>query len=217
MFFESHCHTVFSCEGNLSIAKIVDECKRKNVSIIAITDHNTIRGGVELSKTTPQLQVIIGEEVDTQQGEIIGYFLKEGIQPRLDIGETVTRIKRQGGLVCVPHPFDRFRRKVIRRESLRRYIQLIDLIEVFNSRNILERDNIRAAAFAKQHGKIAIVGSDAHFAGEIARAVTDIGDFNGPQELLEKLRSGSFHCERSPLYYHALTLLERFRQRLVII
>jgi len=128
-----HVHTIYSGDCNTSLEQTIARCLDVGINCIAITDHNTIAGAVEMKRIAP-FPVIVGNEIETSTGEIIGYFLAEEIPKGLPAAETARMIKEQGGLVCIPHPFDRLRRSTIHRQTLEELLPFIDIIEVLNSR-----------------------------------------------------------------------------------
>jgi predicted metal-dependent phosphoesterase TrpH len=186
-----HVHTRYSKDSTASPAKIVQHCLEAGINCLAVTDHNSISGALELKRIAP-FEVIVGEEVETTGGEIIGLFMSEEIPSHLSPDETVARIKDQGGLVCIPHPFDRFRHHSrLRAEALKRITTEIDLIEVFNSRTYLLRDSARALEFATEHGLPGTVGSDAHVEREVGRSYIEMPEFDGTEQFIASLRQGS--------------------------
>jgi hypothetical protein len=179
---------------------------------VAVTEHNNIAGALAVEKIAP-FTVIIGEEARTTEGEIIGLFLHEQIPGGLSPEETVKRIKDQGGLVVVPHPFDGFRGH-LREEALQRILPQVDAIEVFNARITYRRDNERAARFAAEHGLPASAGSDAHSAWETGRTYVEMPEFQGPREFLEALRRGRVVGRTSTPLVHLFSRWAAIRRRL---
>ena len=127
-----HVHTRYSMDCKTSLEDIYNECKRKGISKIAVTDHETIEGALKFNKLYPDL-VIVGEEILSSHGEIIGLFIHKHIESRQSPEKVIEEIKRQGGLVYIPHPFDVFRAG-LKEEKLRALIDKIDIIEIFNSK-----------------------------------------------------------------------------------
>jgi len=169
---ELHCHSSFSRDCAVSLPKIIELCGRRGLKIIALTDHNEIAGAQELQAMAPDwLTVIVGEEIATAEGDLIGLFLKERIKPRLPIEETIAEIKQQGGLVLLPHPFDRIRREAVGKVVLEHIKNRLDGLEVYNSRCLWPADNRLASSFAARHNLTPFVGSDAHTVGEYGRSV----------------------------------------------
>ena len=197
-----HVHTRYSEDSISPPEKIVEHCLKVGINCLAITDHNEISGAFEVKRIAP-FKVILGEEILTSQGEIIGYFLTEKIPPRLSPEETVARIKAQGGLACIPHPFDRFRSGAkLRTNALEKIIPDVDLIEVFNSRTMLLRDSARALKLAQKHGLPGIAGSDAHVVREIGSTYMEIPEFNDAEQLRQALRQGKILGHRTNFFIH---------------
>lgn len=189
MLLALHVHTNFSKCAESRIEDIKDFCVKNNIGAIAICDHNEIEGALSLEKIAENFKVIIGEEIKTKQGEIIGLFLKNKIEPFNSLTETIDKIKEQGALVYLPHPFDIIRPFHMRWDTLLANLKKIDIVEVFNSKMILPLNNVQANLFAKQFGKLGAIGSDAHFVKAISCAVMEIEDFVSPEDFLEKLKN----------------------------
>lgn len=201
---DCHVHTAYSSDSGLSLVRLIEACKRKGINGVCITDHNTIAGAQRLTEIA-SFTVIVGEEISTTAGEIIGYFLIKEIPPGLSPAKAVAAIKEQGGLVAVPHPFDRMRRSALKKEALLDILDTIDIIEVFNSRNLFEADNLEALQFARMHGKVNSVGSDCHTLWEVGNSFVIMNEFNGPGQFLAQLRQGKACGQSSPIYVHCLT------------
>jgi predicted metal-dependent phosphoesterase TrpH len=197
-----HCHTYYSPDALTSPGKFVAACLERDINCVAITDHNTIEGALLMRRVCP-FQVIVGEEVRTQEGDLIGLFLEQAVPPHLSLEETVERIKAQGGLVMVPHPFDRFRRS-IGEDGLRRILPAVDLIEVFNARAFVSADNERARRFAEEHGIPGVAVSDTHSPREVGRAFMELPAFDGPESFLAAVRQARLvQRPSSPLVHMA--------------
>src|SRR3990167_2091046 len=210
---ELHCHTSLSACSGQTLDQIMDTCQKKNINVIAITDHDETRNAFELQKRARKnLQVIIGEEISTQSGEVIGYFLKKTIPSGLTLTETYTAIKEQGGLIAIPHPTDKLRKKVIDSKNMLRSIDAVDIIEIFNSRNMLWWNNWQAKKLALHHHKTVSVGSDAHFQQEIGRSLMLMERWSNPQEFLQNLRKANLITKHSSPAMHWLTWLEKRRK-----
>ena len=194
--------------------QIVRHCLSVGISCLAVTDHNTISGALEMKRVAP-FRVIVGEEILTTRGEIIGLFLSEEVPPRLTPVETVSRIKDQGGLACVPHPFDRFRpHSRLRPDVLEALAPALDLIEVFNSRTYLLSDSARALEFAQSHGLPGTAGSDAHVIGEIGRSYVEIPDFNDAEQFRLALSQARVIARKTPILTHFYNIRNRLLKRL---
>ena len=184
-----HIHTVYSGDSRISLDRLIARCIELGINCIAVTDHNTIDGALELQGIAP-FKVIVGEEILTSSGEVMGYFLKQGIPRGLPVRDTVRRVREQGGLVGVPHPFDRMRGSTLRRHSLEEILPEVDIIETLNARALLRRCNLAAERYALERGLPASAGSDAHTLGEIGGAYVEMPDFEDVQGFLSALAGG---------------------------
>ncbi|TWH51626.1 PHP domain-containing protein [Sporomusa sp. KB1] len=203
---DCHVHTSYSRDCGIKIADLLRLCPARGLDAVAITDHNTIRGALELREQAP-FKVVVGEEINTLQGEIIGYFLQQEIPPGLSALATVQAIREQGGLVCVPHPFDRWRKSAIGYETLTQIIGYVDIIEAYNARNVFNQDNKKAARFASQQHKPISVGSDCHTAWEIGCSYVVIGDFSDAATFLGNLANSLIKFTKSSIMVHCYTKL----------
>ena len=208
-----HLHTNASPDSMITPQALVKCCRKKGIDCIAVTDHNTMDGVAAVQRIAP-FTVIAGEEVKTSEGEIIGYFLREAIPPRLSPEETVARIKAQGGLVAVPHPFDRLRREPLREAALMRVLPQVDIIEALNARVTVSSDNRRAAAFADEHDLACSAGSDAHSLLEVGTAYVEMPEFDSPEQFLASLREGSLSGGRSVPLVHLISTWAKARRYL---
>jgi predicted metal-dependent phosphoesterase TrpH len=195
-----HMHTYHSGDCATPIDDLLDEAVERGLSVIAVTDHNTIAGGVEAAERARErglpLQVIVGSEIMTDgQGEVIGLFLTEEVPATLSFAETLARIRGQGGLVYIPHPFDRMH-SIPSPETLRRHVDQIDVLETANGRLYFEKDNHESERFAERWNLLRGAGSDAHVSEGLATAVLRLPPFEGPDGLLVSLRSAEI--ERRP-------------------
>jgi hypothetical protein len=198
-----HSHTHRSSDCATSYRAITTAAKRHGIDVLAITDHNRIEGALELAESK-DFRFIVGEEITTREGEIIGLFLREFIPPRLSPEETIDEIKRQGGVVYVPHPFDRIRRGVLKRDALERVAGLIDAVEVMNARIHIAEDNAAAARFAEERRLLKGAGSDAHTAFEIGQAGVEVPDFQDAQSFKRSLAASQvFGKPSTPLVHVA--------------
>ncbi len=210
---EFHVHTNYSYDSATSFQDLIDRCIQKRIDVLVITDHNQIEGALRLQSIAP-FRVIVGEEVLTQEGEIIGLFLKKHIVSGFSMTDTIKEIKRQGGIVYLPHPFDTTSRKTaIHKSSLIKNINDIDIIEVFNGRTIKPWDNLRAEKFANQIKKIRCIGSDAHTKYEIGRNFVIMEDFAGTDEFLRNLSQATMHRALVIPWVFLLTKYHRFIKR----
>ena len=168
MKYDLHIHSKYSLDSVLEPSEIVRIAKEKGLNGVAITDHNTIKGGIEAKEyETKDFKVIVGSEIMTERGEIIGLFLKDEIYSR-DSNEVILEIRRQGGIVVIPHPFDRLRKSAFILTEM--YAEFVDCIEGYNSLCVFKNDNEDAVAFAMKYSLTIVAGSDAHFRSEIGNA-----------------------------------------------
>jgi predicted metal-dependent phosphoesterase TrpH len=173
---ELHCHTYHSGDSLMTPEEILAACKRRGIDRIAITDHNTIAGARQAAALDPQ-RVIIGEEILTTEGEILGFFVKEEIPRGLPPAEVVERLHAQGAVISVSHPFDLTRGAYWSPGTLESLAGRLDAIEVFNARCWNGRPNREAAVFALRYGLHGTAGSDAHSPGEVGRAFLAMPEF----------------------------------------
>lgn len=185
MKYDLHVHSKYSIDGYIEPKVIFQTARKMGLSGVAVTDHNTIQGGIEAKKyETDDLKVIVGSEIETNRGEVIGLFLSEEIKSNI-FPDVVQEIKDQNGLVITPHPFDDIRGNGIKPTS--DDIQLVDCVEVYNSRCLLERYNRQANEFAQANKLKISAGSDAHFAREIGKAGIIVkSEITNPDELLKE-------------------------------
>jgi predicted metal-dependent phosphoesterase TrpH len=184
-----HVHTCYSRDSFTSLDAVIEVCRKRGLDKVAITDHNTIAGALALREMAPDL-VIVGEEIKTNVGEIIAYFLEEQVPKGLPPQEAIARVREQGGVVGVPHPLDRLRREAMGLTNLFTVIEQVDLLEVFNARTILPAENRRALELARERGLLASAGSDAHTPWEIGYAYVEMPAFNDKEEFLRSLAQG---------------------------
>ncbi len=211
MKIDFHVHTKYSHDAIVTLEDIEAIINRNNrvVDAIAITDHNTVEGALELKKRFKD-NIIVGEEVDTGEGELIGYWLTVGIQKGLGIDRTIEEIKRQGGKIAIPHPFDLFRKKRLRSKQLDNLLGKVDMFEAFNSRNLLNVSDARSKAFALKNNILLTAGSDAHYKEEIGNAYVDCGgleSIDSPERVCDAIKNGKIKGKRCSILYHVKTKL----------
>lgn len=207
-----HVHTIYSRDCSMSLEAVIDVAMKRNIECIAVTDHNTIVGALEMKRMAP-FTVIVGEEIKTAQGEVIGLFLEEEIPQLLSPEETVSRIKEQGGVVYVPHPFDRVRRSRLATDALYALVNSIDIIEVHNSRTTFEADNALANEFARTFNLLKAGGSDAHSEMEIGRTYVRMSPFSTKEEFLASLARAEVVGRKSNPLVHLLSSWSKLRKK----
>ena len=199
-----HMHTDHSGDCNTPVDVLIHTARDRNLGAIAITDHNEVSGALEARKLAEELgdiKVIVAEEVKTaEQGEVIGLFLEEKIPKGMTMAETIAAIREQGGLVYVPHPFDRFH-SVPDYEHLLDIVEEIDILEVFNPRVALTSFNEEAVRFAAKYRIVSGAGSDSHVAQGLGSVRQRIHDFDGPAEFLEAMRDADITRKHKNLVY----------------
>jgi len=190
------------------LEQLIKLCEKRNITCIALTDHNEIAGAVALAKIAPAwLKVIVGEEVASREGDVIGLFLKEKIPARLPLEETIAAIRAQGGVVLLPHPTDRIRHEAVGAEVAEKVAKDIDFIETFNARTVLRGDNQSAKEIAEKNDIPQFVGSDAHTPSEYGHALNLLQPFTTPAEFIESLKKASFVSRPSSVLVHFNTAL----------
>jgi hypothetical protein len=204
-----HMHTDHSYDCATPVEVLIAEARSRGLGAIAITDHNEISGAKEALAKADGVKVIVAEEVKTaDQGEVIGLFIDEKIPRGMTLPETIAEIKRQGGLVYVPHPFDRMH-SVPDYEHLLVVVDDVDAIEVFNPRVAIAEFNEEAVRFAAKYRIPAGAGSDAHVPQGLGSVRIRMRDFDGPEEFLESLRDADIiRNPASLLYVQALKFLQ---------
>jgi predicted metal-dependent phosphoesterase TrpH len=200
-----HVHTDYSHDTDTPVDALVAEARARGVHCITITDHDTIEGARAVAaRAGSDLKIIIGEEISTANGHLIGLFLREHIEPGQSPRKTAELIHRQGGLVVVPHPFNRLFDCSLR-EHVYEIIDLVDVIEVSNAQNFLASPNRRARALAERLGLPMVVGVDVHHPGYLDSCYQWLRPFRGPADFLASLRQAEWVEGRHPWSYFAKT------------
>jgi hypothetical protein len=187
------------------------KCRALKIGCVAITEHNNIDGGLRFKrfceKRGNKVSVIVGEEVFTSEGEVIGLFLKENIPKGLSAKETIEIIKGQGGVVYVPHPYDEKRAKtVLAEKAISENKNLIDCIEVHNGRNISSAYDIKQKEIAEKFNLCHVVGADAHTLIEIGRNYLEVSSLPvSADEFRTVIKSARFHQSNCLKLSHIIT------------
>lgn len=173
--FETHCHSDRSKDSFNKLADLIRVAKKKNISRLAITDHNRIDGAIVAKEMSPDM-VIIGEEILTTKGELLAFFVKEAIPSGLSPMLAIEKLRDQNAFISVSHPFDQLRHgwKI---EDLKMISPFVDAIEIFNARSFSKEINEKAVQFAHENNLSGTVGSDAHTLPEVGKAVLSIPEF----------------------------------------
>jgi predicted metal-dependent phosphoesterase TrpH len=185
-----HVHTMWSGDSTTTPDELVDAVAESGLDVVCITDHNAVAGAEELQGVLP-CRVVVGEELRTAAGEIIGLFLTERVPMGMGHVDAARAIRDQGGLVYVPHPFDPLRRNLAE-PALYELAEagLVDAVEVLNAKTSLASLNRRAADFAAELDLAAGAGSDAHVPDALGAACVEMPDFDDPVGFLSALRAG---------------------------
>ncbi|HLY25796.1 MAG TPA: PHP domain-containing protein [Aggregatilineales bacterium] len=209
---ELHSHTQYSKDCLIPLPGVIRTCQKRGIDRIAITDHNTAEGALALAKMAPEL-VIVGEEIMTTDGEILAYFVRETVPPGLTPSETIQRLRDQGAVISVAHPYDRLRKGAWHEDVLEQIVDSVDAIEVFNARCMFAEDNAKAEAFAKAHNKPATVGSDGHITYEYGHATLRMQPFEGPGDFFLALKSAVPETRPSPWWVHGFSSYAKFLRK----
>ena len=212
-----HMHTSFSHDCLTPPESLVKRCVEVGLTCIAVTDHNSIEGGRAVKELAP-FQVIVGAEIKSTAGEITGLFLEEAVPPGLEPIATAKRIKDQGALVSIPHPFTGMGRSALDRSTAAELLPYVDIVEGFNARTMRASDNAAAVQFAKGHGLPMTAVSDAHTTRELGRTYTELPEFDGtPEGFRQALTEARLVAVPAGAFVHVYTtlnkLVRRFRKR----
>jgi predicted metal-dependent phosphoesterase TrpH len=209
---ELHCHTYHSDDSLMLPEQIVKLCSQRKLDRIAITDHNTIAGALETAELAPDL-VIIGEEILTTEGEILGYFMTKEVPAGLAPIEVISRLEDQGAVISVSHPFDRTRSGKWKDETLAALIPELDMIEVLNARTWTDQPNLEATELAMQGGLPGVAGSDAHTPMEVGRATLIMPAFDDAASFRSALQDSRIEGRRSIPLVHLTSRYAVWRKR----
>lgn len=204
-----HIHSNASFDCVSTPEAIIERCRAAGINCVAVADHGTAEGGLNLQKIAP-FKVIVAEEILTPHGEVMGMFLKETIPTKIPVAEAIARIHDQGGLVCIPHPFDVLMRVGLGGKIMEEYEKDIDIIEVFNGRSQFPWRTAMSRRFAGKYDKARSAGTDAHTIGEIGKTYVEMPEFNGPEDFLQALREGKIHRHAAGPFVHFGSVKARF-------
>jgi predicted metal-dependent phosphoesterase TrpH len=211
-----HLHTSWSHDCSIGVDELLDHAEAQGLGAIAVTDHNVFGGALEAFERARgrRLVVIPGEEVKTaDQGEVIGLFLREEIPRGMSFGETIAAIRAQGGLVYLPHPFDRLH-AIPEPATLHRHLAEIDVLEVYNARLLFEAYNEEALRFARKYNLTPGAGSDAHVLAGIGTGAVRMRRFSGPEEFLVSLHDAEvLRRPKSLVYLQGLKWVAQAKER----
>ena len=208
-----HIHTKYSMDCNTSLKELIKRCQTLRINCIAVADHGTTEGALEMKKLAP-FTVIVAEEILTPDGEIMGMFLKETIPSGVSVSEAISQIRAQDGLVCIPHPFDAIRLSALGGKIVEEITKQIDVLEVLNARCVFQASTEKAYKFVRKHGIAQSAGSDAHTLLEIGNAHVEMPEFTGKDDFLQALRQGKICGHRSNPLVHVNSIWNRLQTRI---
>ena len=213
-FVDLHCHTSASFDCLAAPADVARAAAQRGLTHLAITDHDRIDGALAAREAAPEgLTILVGEEIKTTGGDLIGVFLERAVPSGLAPAEAVAAVREQGGLVGIPHPFDRFRQSLARDAALDALAELVDWVEVHNSR-LLGGGNALAVAFAAANDLPGVAVSDAHSVLEVAVSYSVLdGDPSTPEGLLAALPPIDLVTSRASYLVRLLTPVAKVVQR----
>lgn len=207
-----HTHSTASPDGGITADQYQQLLDDGTLDCIAITDHNTIELAQKLHKELGT-KIIIGEEIDTKAGEIIGLFLHTLVPAGLELSEAIKQIKSQGGLVYLPHPFETVR-KGIQKKDLEGVIKHIDIVETYNGRAVAQNKGPEATVWARLNHKPGVASSDAHGIKGVGSAFTTTEKLPSAQSLVKQLHTAHLTMERPPLHSLLYPKIHRLRRKL---
>ena len=204
---DCHLHTALSGDAVTTIDELAERVGEERLDVVFITDHNVTDAAVEAAERGIGARVIVGEEIRTQDGDVIGLFLTERIPYVLPLAEAIAKIRERGGLVYLPHPFDPGRSTLKPGISERLCADgIADVVEVFNAKIEDQEHNVQAAKLAARYDLPGGAGSDAHDPEGIGAAYLEMPDFDGPADFLAALRHATVVGEYRP---HAVRYARR--------
>jgi len=209
---DMHVHSAYSLDSLVGVDQIFHNFKKTGI-FPCICDHNSLEGSIHFHRLLKQDNsdppIMYGEEISTRDGELVGLFLSAEIPPGMSAGETLDQIHDQGGLAVVPHPFDRFRHRVLNKHVMDAHIADLDIIEGYNARNLISDDNLRAVNYARLHNKPISCGSDAHTCYELGKTYLELPFFDGPKELINGLQKARMTYHPVIPFVHGISKIVR--------
>ena len=209
---EFHCHTAYSKDSLVSLQDLLTTCRKKGVDRLVVTDHNAVVGAFLARELDPS-RFIVGEEIMTQQGELLAFFVQELVPAGLPADEAIARLRSQDAFISVAHPFDSARSGHWQLDNLIKIVPDIDAIEIFNSRCIAPKSNTLAFNFSLQYHLPGTVGSDSHSLGEVGRSTLVLPDFHDAASLKSALMRAEPHAHLSGPWVHFYSSYARWRKQ----
>jgi predicted metal-dependent phosphoesterase TrpH len=205
-----HSHSVYSPDSLTLIPKLIQAARRRGLDRIVVTDHNTIEGALEAYQLAPDL-VIVGEEVQTTQGEFLAAFMSDPLPKGLEPAEALARLKAQNAFISISHPFDP-KRSGWPLQTLEWLAPQVDAIEVLNARAISPLYNDKASEFALQYRLPGGAGSDGHHPSEIGRVYSELPDFHDADSLRIAIKSAKQIGKISSPLVHFYSVWARYKK-----
>ncbi len=214
-FIDLHCHTSASFDCLSKPSDVVKAAADRGLTHLVITDHERVDGALAAREVAPTgLTVIVGEEIRTTEGDLVAAFIDRAVAPGMSAAETIAAVREQGGLVGIPHPFDRLRGSLLKDARMETLAPLVDWVEIHNGR-LVGGGNERAAAFAREHGMAGVAVSDAHSVMEVGVSYTVLdGDLGTPAGLLAALPAVEIVAGRASYVVRLWTPIAKGIQRL---
>jgi predicted metal-dependent phosphoesterase TrpH len=207
-----HCHTSASADAHIQLLDLPEACNRRGIQRLAITDHNTIDGALEAAARWPDL-IIPGLEIMTSRGELLAYYVKQPVEHGLEPMETIRKLKAQGAVISVSHPFDIWRNGGWRKSWLFEILPFLDAVEIFNAHCFSNLPNRMAQDYARTHGLAGTAGSDAHTSREIGAAGLTLADFHNAAGLRKALNATKLFGNRASIGMRLVNRIKRGRHR----
>ena len=207
-----HTHSYASKDGGISEDQYISVIDNGVLDYIAITDHDTIEAALKLKKILGS-HIIVGEEISTKDGEIIGLFLKTFVEPYMSAADTIQLIKQQGGLVYIPHPFETVR-KGLNRHALDQLAKDVDIIEGFNGRAMLQNKGPEALTWARLHQIPIASSSDAHGIKGLGQTYSMIDKQPNPKNLSELLKTAHHSTKKPPMHSLLYPKINRLKKKM---
>ncbi len=207
-----HCHTYRSKDCLMRPERLLAIARERGIDRLAITDHNNIEGALEAHSMDPD-RIIVGEEVWTTQGELLGYYLTEPVPAHLEPMETIELLRAQGAVISVSHPLDPMRGGAWKEPELRAILPFVDAIEVFNARSVTRAANQRAASLAQENGLAGTAGSDSHAYLEVGRTRLRLPAFSDAEGMRAALQEAEVLGRLSSPFVHFFSRWAVIRKR----
>lgn len=209
-----HTHSIISYDGGITIAGYTKLLEKGTLDCVAVTDHNETRFARMLHERFGE-KIIVGEEISTTAGDMIGLFLTETVQPHLSAADTAAAIHRQGGLVYIPHPFETLRNG-LQKEALEEIHKEIDIIEVYNGRALFRGKPLLTEAFAKRYHYPETASSDAHCYSGVGNTYSVVGALPTQKNLKKLLYDASLQKQHAPVRTALCPFINKIKNKFIL-